>query len=488
MSTTRVPTRRDLRQISPWVWEVSASFRDDMRAPARLYADEDILAQALSDRSLEQLVNTATLPGIVGYAMAMPDVHQGYGFPIGGVAATSVSDGVVSPGGVGYDINCGVRLLSTGLPAHDVAPFIGELMSALFREVPVGVGSSGEVRVDRQELRQVLAEGAGWAVRKGMGLAADLGHTEDHGCLAGADPSKVSPRALERGLDQVGTLGSGNHFLEIDEITEVYDEAAAVALGLRQGDLCVWIHCGSRGLGHQVCSDYVRALQPAVSHYKITIPDRELVCAPVESPEGRDYLAAMACAANYAWANRQVITHFVRRVFERVLRGRLGEPALAMVYDVCHNIAKIEMHSVEGRPARVCVHRKGATRAFGPGRAEVPEAYRQLGQPVLIPGSMGTGSYVLLGTERAMAETFGSACHGAGRTMSRHGATRSISGRELRLDLERSGIAVRAHSDKGLAEEAPQAYKDVDAVVEVVHQHGMARRVARTRPLGVMKG
>lgn len=488
MSTTRIPTRRDLRQVSPWVWEVPASFREDMRAPARLYADANILEQALSDRSLEQLVNTATLPGIVGYAMAMPDVHQGYGFPIGGVAATRVSDGVVSPGGVGYDINCGVRLLSTNLRARDVAPHMNDLMSALFAAVPVGVGSSSEVRVDRQELRKVLVEGAGWAVGKGMGTAADLEHTEDCGRLAGADPAKVSPRALERGLDQVGTLGSGNHFLELDEITAVYDEAAAAALGLRQGDLCVWIHCGSRGLGHQVCTDYVRALQPAVSRYKIALPDRELVCAPVESPEGRDYLAAMACAANYAWANRQVITHFVRRAFEQVLKGRLGAPTLTMVYDVCHNIAKLETHTVEGRAMRVCVHRKGATRAFGPGCAEVPAAYRALGQPVLIPGSMGTGSYVLLGTAQAMAETFGSTCHGAGRTMSRHGAMRSVSGRELRRELESSGIAVRAHSDKGLAEEAPHAYKDVDAVVEVVHQHGMARRVARTRPLGVMKG
>lgn len=488
MSTTRVPTRRDLRQISPWVWEVSASFRDDMRAPARLYADEDILAQALSDRSLEQLVNTATLPGIVGYAMAMPDVHQGYGFPIGGVAATSVSDGVVSPGGVGYDINCGVRLLSTGLPAHDVAPFIGELMSALFREVPVGVGSSGEVRVDRQELRQVLAEGAGWAVRKGMGLAADLGHTEDHGCLAGADPSKVSPRALERGLDQVGTLGSGNHFLEIDEITEVYDEAAAVALGLRQGDLCVWIHCGSRGLGHQVCSDYVRALQPAVSHYKITIPDRELVCAPVESPEGRDYLAAMACAANYAWANRQVIAHLVRETFAEELGGKVPNTHLAMVYDVCHNIAKVETHEVDGSSRKLCVHRKGATRAFGPGRPELSAAFRHTGHPVLIPGDMGTGSYVLVGTEAAMQETFGSSCHGAGRVMSRSQARRSVRVDELRAELEREQIVIQAGSRAGLVEEAPQAYKDLDRVVNVVHEAGIARRVARTRPLGVIKG
>lgn len=483
-----VPSREDLQQRSPWVWEVPATFRADMRVPARLYADEDILAQALSDRSLEQLVNTATLPGIVGQAMAMPDVHQGYGFPIGGVAATRVSDGVVSPGGVGYDINCGVRLLSTRLHARDVLPHMGELMTALFAEVPVGVGSAGEVRIDRRELRTVLVEGAGWAVRKGLGDRLDLEHTEDQGCLAGADPSKVSSRALERGLEQVGTLGSGNHFLELDEVITIYDEAAAEALGLREGDLCVWIHCGSRGLGHQVCTDYVRSLQPALNKYHVAIPDRELVCAPVSSPEGQDYLAAMACAANYAWANRQAITHFVRRVFARVLGQRLGDPELRMVYDVCHNIAKIETHRVDGHPESLCVHRKGATRAFGPGRPEVPADYRAVGQPVLIPGSMGTGSYVLVGTGVAMAETFGSTCHGAGRTMSRHGAIQSVSGGQLRRDLEQRGIAVRAQSDKGLAEEAPQAYKDVDAVVNVVHSHGMARKVARTRPLGVMKG
>ncbi len=488
MSAGHIPGRKDVRRVSAWLYEVPHTFRQDMRVSARLYADENILDQALSDRSLEQLVNTATLPGIVGHAMAMPDVHQGYGFPIGGVAATRVSDGVVSPGGVGYDINCGVRLLSTRLRASDVRPHMGDLMTALFGQVPVGVGSEGDVRVDKQELRAVLAEGAAWAVRKGFGDAADLAHTEDGGCLPGADPAKVSPRALERGLEQVGTLGSGNHFLELDEVTEVFDSAAAEVLGLHVGDLCVWIHCGSRGLGHQVCTDYVRLLQPALNRYNIAIPDRELVCAPVTSPEGRDYLAAMACAANYAWANRQVITHLVRRAFERTLKGKLGEADLRMVYDVCHNIAKIETHLVEGKATRVCVHRKGATRAFGPGRAEVPEDYRALGQPVLIPGSMGTGSYVLVGTESAMAETFGSTCHGAGRTMSRHGATRSVSGGELRRELEQSGIAVRAESDKGLAEEAPQAYKDVDEVVNVVHEQGMARKVARTRPLGVMKG
>jgi tRNA-splicing ligase RtcB len=486
--SANMPKRKDLRRVSAWAWELPAAFRADMRVPARLYADDDILEQALSDRSLEQLVNTATLPGIVGHALAMPDVHQGYGFPIGGVAATRVSDGVVSPGGVGYDINCGVRLLATRLRADEVAPYVSDLMTALFTEVPVGVGSSGDVRMNKQELRALLTEGAGWAVRQGLGVAADLEHTEDQGCLPGADPAAVSARALERGLEQVGTLGSGNHFLELDEITEIYNAQAAETMGLRVGDLCVWIHCGSRGLGHQVCSDYVRALQPAVARYGITIPDRELVCAPVDSREGRDYLAAMACAANYAWANRQVITQLVRRAFERVLQGKLADSGLTMVYDVCHNIAKIETHAVEGRLQRLCVHRKGATRAFGPGRPEVPAAYRAIGQPVLIPGSMGTGSYVLVGTELAMAETFGSTCHGAGRTMSRHGATRSVRGDELRRELESQGIAIRAHSNKGLAEEAPQAYKDVDAVVNVVHQYGMARKVARTRPLGVMKG
>jgi tRNA-splicing ligase RtcB (3'-phosphate/5'-hydroxy nucleic acid ligase) len=480
--------KSELNRLAPYLWEVPKGWREDMRVPGRIYADEEILDMALADRSIEQLVNTTTLPGIVGYAMAMPDVHQGYGFPIGGVAATALPDGVISPGGVGYDINCGVRLLTSTIEAEAIRPHMQDVMDALYAAVPTGVGASRGAKLSDQELSRVLEQGSEWAVRSGQATARDLEHTEDHGRMEGADASAVSARARERGRDQIGTLGSGNHFLEVDEIVEVYDEEVAGAFGLVPGRVTVWIHCGSRGLGHQVCSDYVRLMQGATAKYHITLPDRELVCAPLDTPEGRQYLAAMACAANYAWANRQVITHLVRGAFERALAGKLPPANLEVLYDVCHNIAKIEEHTVDGRRVRLCVHRKGATRAFGPGRPEVPAAWRHLGQPVLIPGDMGSGSYVLVGTERAMAETFGSTCHGAGRTMSRGAAKRAVRGQQLRAELEAAHIVVRAGSMAGLAEEAPSAYKDLERVVRVVHEAGLARRVARTRPLGVMKG
>jgi len=480
--------KRELNRLSPYLWEVPKGWRGDMRVPGRIYADEGILEAALADRSIEQLVNTTTLPGIVGHAMAMPDVHQGYGFPIGGVAATALPDGVISPGGVGYDINCGVRLLTSTLEAEAIRPHMQDVMSALYAAVPTGVGAARGARLSDKELRRVLEQGAEWAVRAGQGTARDVEHTEDGGRMPQADASAVSARAQERGRDQIGTLGSGNHFLEVDEVVEVYDEGVAGAFGLVPGRVTVWIHCGSRGLGHQVCSDYVRLMQQATAKYGITLPDRELVCAPLDTPEGRQYLAAMACAANYAWANRQAITHLVRGAFERVLAGKLPPANLEVLYDVCHNIAKLEEHTVGGRAMRLCVHRKGATRAFGPGRMEVPARWRHLGQPVLIPGDMGSGSYVLVGAERAMAETFGSTCHGAGRTMSRGEAKRTVRGQQLRAELEASGIVVRAGSMAGLAEEAPAAYKDLDRVVQVVHEAGLARKVARTRPLGVMKG
>jgi tRNA-splicing ligase RtcB (3'-phosphate/5'-hydroxy nucleic acid ligase) len=481
-------SRNDLVRVDQWTYDLPTLLRSDMRVPARLYASESILADALEDRSLDQLLNTTTLPGIVGRSLAMPDMHQGYGFPIGGVAATALPDGVISPGGVGYDINCGVRVLATGLKASAIRPKLDTLLAALFQSVPSGVGSSRDRPLSSKELERLLRQGSRWAVSRGWGRPEDIDHTEDGGTLEGADPAALSERARERGLDQVGTLGSGNHFLEIDEITDIYDDQAAEALGLREGCVAVWIHCGSRGLGHQVCTDAVRTMQKAISHYQIDLPDRELACAPLSSPEGKQYLAAMACAANYAWANRQTITHRVREAFSRTLGGDLAKDDLSLVYDVCHNIAKIETHIVDGEEHQVCVHRKGATRAFGPGYPEVPQSLRHLGQPVLVPGSMGTSSYIMLGTERAMQETFGSCCHGAGRVKSRSQSRRDTRGETLKQQLRDRGIVVLTDSLRGLAEEAPDAYKAVDDVVKVVGGAGLARRVARSIPMGVIKG
>lgn len=481
-------TRHDLRQTSSWEWEIPSSFRPDMRVPARVYMSEVLLEAALGDRALEQLVNTATLPGIVQHALAMPDMHQGYGFPIGGVVATALPDGVISPGGVGYDINCGVRLLRTGIAAEALQPHMDSLMTALYENVASGVGASSALHLSNAQLEGVLHQGAGWAVAQGLGAAEDLVCTEDNGQLKDADAAALSSRAKERGLAQLGTLGSGNHFLEIDRVEDVYDTAVAEAYGLRAGEAVVWIHCGSRGLGHQVCTDAVRQMQAAVGKYGIDIPDRELVCAPFSSPEAQAYYRAMCAAANYAWANRQVITQLVRQTFERELPANLRSAVPAMVYDVCHNIAKVEEHFVAGKRQRLCVHRKGATRAFGPSRPEVPVPYRTVGQPVLIPGNMQAGSYVLAGTDFALDATFGSSCHGAGRTLSRHAARRRVRGSDLKARLESGRIVVRAGSLSGLAEEAPVAYKDVDEVVEVTHKSGLATRVVRTVPLGVIKG
>jgi tRNA-splicing ligase RtcB len=418
----------------------------------------------------------------------MPDIHQGYGFPIGGVVATELPHGVISPGGVGYDINCGVRLLASPLEADAVRPHLDHLATVLYANCPSGVGQGGPVKLKPGELDEVMENGARWALKRGFATEADLDRTEEGGCLAGADAGKVSARARERGRGQVGTLGAGNHFIEVDVVDRVQDETAARRLGLFPGQVVVQIHCGSRGLGHQVCTDYVNLFQKAVRQYGLTLPDRELVCAPVGSPEGRDYLAAMQAAANYAFANRQVLAFHIRRSFEQVLAGRVKNHHLFQVYDIAHNMAKIESHTVGGRRLTLCVHRKGATRAFGPGSEVLPAAYRDIGQPVLVPGSMGTSSWVLVGTEGAMDQTFGSTCHGAGRTMSRHQAKRSVHGAGLREELEARGIHVRAGSLSGLAEEAPGAYKDVDRVVEVVHGAGIARRVARLTPLAVIKG
>ena len=481
--------RSDLVRISEYVWEIPMSFRSDMHVPARIYASEELLELILRDRSLEQLVNTAAMPGVVKRVLVMPDAHQGYGPPIGGVVPTRYPEGVISPGAVGYDINCGVRLMASGIVANDVEEDIDDLISTLFHSIPSGVGKGGGARrVSVGEMDQVLVEGAAWAVKAGYGQPEDLERLEEGGTMEGADPSAVSAKAKKRGGSQLGTLGSGNHFVEIQELEKIYDKEVASAFGLFEGQLTVEIHSGSRGLGHQVCSDYVKSLQGAVRKYGIELPDRQLVCAPLDSPEGRRYFGAMASAANYAWANRQCMAQLARRSFEEVLAGKAKDFDLRTVYDVAHNIARVEEHVVDGERMRLCVHRKGATRAFGPGHPAVTGAYRGVGQPVLVPGDMGTASYVLVGTAQAMEEAFGTCCHGAGRKMSRRAAKRKVHGGTLRRELEDQGIRVRAGSMPGLAEEAPDAYKDIEAVIGVVDGAGLARKVARLRPLAVMKG
>jgi tRNA-splicing ligase RtcB len=481
-------TRADLKRVSDYLYEVPSSFRHDMRVPAYFFADEEILAKALEDRSLEQLVNTATLPGIVGQAMAMPDIHQGYGFPIGGVVATRWPDGVISPGGVGYDINCGVRVIGTNLDVQEIRPYLDTLADALYKHLPSGVGVKGHLHINKAELDQILLDGSRWALREGYARPEDVAHTEEGGRMANADPAKVSKSARERGLEQVGTLGSGNHFAEIDVVTAIHHSDAADVLGLRKDQVVVQVHCGSRGLGHQVATDYIEQFQRASNRFGFQLPDRQLICAPLDSPEGQSYLAAMNCAANYAWANRQVLTHQIREAFEEVLGGKVRHHDLFVIYDVAHNMAKIETHDVGGRPMRVCVHRKGATRSFGPHHPDIPADYREVGQPVLVPGSMGTASYILVGTAESMRLTFGSCCHGAGRVLSRAEAKRQVRGENLRGELTQDGIVVRAGSMAGLAEEAPQAYKDVDRVVAVVEAAGLARVVARLEPIAVIKG
>lgn len=480
--------KRDFRKVDEYTWELPTDYRSDMRVPVRVFADSELFEAAFRDRSVEQLIDTSTLPGIVKYAMALPDVHQGYGFPIGGVAGIDASEGVISPGGVGYDINCGVRLLASNLDVEEVGPFREDLMTALYQSCPSGLGGDGRIRVNKRELDELVRGGASWALKQGLARTEDVECTEEHGSLTGAKPSQVSERAKERGLSQVGSLGSGNHFLELDVVQEVYDLDAAESFGLREGQIVVQIHCGSRGFGHQICDDYVKSLQSAVKKYDIYLPNRQLVCAPINSPEGQAYYGAMACAVNYAFVNRQVLAMGAREAFERVLGGKVSDFDLYQVYDVAHNIAKFEEHEVNGGRRRLCVHRKGATRCFPPGHEGVPVAYRDVGQPVLVPGSMGTASYVLAGQQRAMELTFGSTCHGAGRTMSRTQARKEVWGHDLREKLEAQGIAVRASSMKGLAEEAPLAYKDVSRVVETVHGLGIAHKVARLEPLGVVKG
>jgi tRNA-splicing ligase RtcB len=481
--------KSDLVRINEYVWEIPASYRSDMKVPARIYASDELLNLIFRDESLNQLVNTAAMPGVVKRVLVMPDAHQGYGPPIGGVVPTRYPDGVISPGAVGYDINCGVRLMASELTAKEVKYEIDDLITALYRNIPSGVGEGGGARnVSAREMDEVMVKGAAWAVKAGYGRPEDLERLEEGGAMGGADPGAVSPRAKKRGGPQLGTLGSGNHFIEIQEVEQIFDEPVARAFGLFEGQLVLQIHSGSRGFGHQVCSDYVQSLQKAVQKYNIQLPDRQLVCAPLNTPEGKAYFGAMVAAANYAWANRQCMAELARRSFEEVLAGRVKRFDLHTVYDVCHNVAKIEEHVVDGKKMRLCVHRKGATRAFGPGHPAVTSIYRAVGQPVLVPGDMGTASYVLVGTTDAMEQSFGTSCHGAGRTMSRSAAKKKIHGGALRQELEQRGIHVRAGSLAGLAEEAPEAYKDVDAVVQVVDGAGLARKVARMRPLAVMKG
>jgi len=480
-------SKKELRRIEEYLWEIPQDYRADMRVPARIYANDKLLEAALQDRSVEQLINTACLPGVIKYALAMPDIHQGYGPPIGGVIAMSMKDGVVSPGAVGYDINCGVRLLISELDAVQVKPMMGEIMDVLYAQLPSGVGRGGDLRVSGKDMDDVLERGAEWVVAKGFGTKEDLEHTEEQGRLAGARASAVSRKAKERGEDQIGTLGAGNHFVELGEVVEVYDEKVAEAFGLHPGQLVLWVHSGSRGLGHQVCTDYVNNMQRVVAKYNIRLPDRELVCAPVNSPEGQEYMAAMACAANYAWANRQMLMHRVRNILDRALAPRFKRRSFRLIYDVAHNIAKVEEFVIDGHKMRLVVHRKGATRAFGPEHPELPVDYREVGQPVLVPGDMGTASYVLVGTAEAAEKSFASSCHGAGRVASRHAALKQIRGEDLQKRLAEQGITIRGPW-KGLAEEAPEAYKDIDSVVEVVHKAGLARKVAKMVPLGVIKG
>lgn len=467
--------------------EIPLSYKQGMRVKGIIYVDE-ILEKELEEQSIEQVANVATLPGIVGYSMAMPDIHTGYGFAIGGVAAFDLKTGIVSPGGVGYDINCGVRLLRSNLTRNDVIPKIREIVEILYQEIPSGVGSKGKIRLGPDDEKQILLKGARWAVESGFGEAEDLERIESGGYIEGADPSLISNKAYERGRAQQGTLGSGNHFLEVQYVDEIYDERAANVIGLFKDQITIMIHTGSRGFGHQVCTDFLEIMERASKKYGIMLPDRELACAPYESEEAKEYLSAMKAAANYAWANRQCIMHWTREAFMKIFKTSPRELGMSLIYDVAHNIAKIEEHIVNGKKMRLIVHRKGATRAFPPGHPELPDIYRSIGQPVLIPGDMGRVSFVLLGTEKAMKETFGSTCHGAGRVLSRHQAIKKAKGRSIKRELEDRGIIVRSAGRETLAEEMSDAYKDISNVVDVVHKAGISRKVARLRPLGVIKG
>jgi len=486
----RAPSEKvHLERVDDYTWRIPR-YKAGMRVPGLVFANESLLEKMRTDRTLEQCSNVAHLPGIYKNAITLPDGHEGYGFPIGGVAATDYEEGVISPGGVGYDINCGVRLLSTNLTEQDVRPKLAQLTESIFNNVPSGLGSRRkDFSVSSRDLDQLVTEGVQWLVNKGIGWQNDSEHCEEHGHMENANPEKVSSTAKSRGLTQIGTLGSGNHFLEIQKVDKIYNPETAKVFGITQeGQVTVMIHCGSRGYGHQVCSDYLRVMERAVEKYKITLPDRELACAPGNSPEAKDYVQAMACAVNYAFCNRQAIMHWVRQSFQQVYHQDAEKFGLKLVYDVAHNIAKVETHKIEGGNKKVWVHRKGATRAFPAGREEIPRDYRADGQPVLIPGSMGTSSWVLVGQEKAMDLTFGSTAHGAGRMMSRAAAKRRFWGGEIKTALEKRGIVIRSASAMVLAEEADLAYKDVDVVVDVSDKVGIATKVARMVPLAVVKG
>ncbi len=479
---------KDFIKISDFEWEIEKTYRYGMIVPVRVFASEKIIKGSLDDNSLEQAVNSSFLPGLRGHFCVMPDVHQGYGFPIGGVAASDYETGVISPGGIGYDINCGVRLLSSDIPYVMAAPLIEDLAILLFQNCPSGVGKRGIAHLSNKDFQRICMEGSKWALKNGYATPTDIEFTEDNGCIPGADLTTVSPRAIERGLTQTGSLGSGNHFIEVDVVEEIFDEKSARIMGLTKNHLAVQIHSGSRGFGHQICTDFVREFQPLNNKYHINIPDRELVCAPIQSKEGQSYLAAMSCAANFAFCNRQLLSSVVGDTFEEVFSKVTSKFQLRLIYDLAHNIGKIETHDIDGRKLKVCVHRKGATRAFGPGFPEVPEKYRQIGQPVLIPGSMGTASWVMTGTETGMKKSFGSSCHGAGRVMSRTQAKKSVRGETLLKQLKEEGIFIRAGSISGVAEEAPEAYKNIDLVVESAVGAGLVKKVARLRPVAVIKG
>jgi tRNA-splicing ligase RtcB (3'-phosphate/5'-hydroxy nucleic acid ligase) len=477
-----------LEKIDDYRWLIPQT--GAMRVPGLVFADSDLIRSIQEDQSLTQVANVATLPGIVGHSMAMPDIHWGYGFPIGGVAAFDMEEGIVSPGGVGYDINCGCRLMTTQLRGDDIHPFIKDLVSALFKRIPSGVGSKSPIHLSRSEENQVAVTGAAWAVKRALGTPEDLNRTEDNGAMEGADPSVLSERAVKRGRDQLGTLGSGNHFLEIQVVDQIFDQEKARQYRLFEGQVTVFIHTGSRGFGHQICDDFLKEMSRSAfaGRPSFELPDRQLACAPLSSDLGRRYLAAMACAANYAWANRQVLMHWTMETFLKTLSIRPEELGMNLLYDVCHNIAKKEIHRVSGEATMVCVHRKGATRALPPGHPLLPEAYRATGQPVLIPGDMGTRSYVLAGASGSMERSFGSSCHGAGRLLSRTQAVKRAKGRAIHRELEDRGIVVQSRGIRTLKEEMPEAYKDISQVVDVVEGANLATKVARVRPLGVIKG
>lgn len=477
-----------IEKISDYKWKIDKKYNPAMKVDGIIYADDKIMKSLENEGAVEQVANVACLPGIALNSLAMPDIHWGYGFPIGGVAAFRKSDGVITPGGIGYDINCGVRLLRTNLKFEDVKEKIKQLTDNIFINIPSGVGKKGLIKLNKKDLHNVLKKGALWSVENGFGEAADIEFTESSGVMDEAEPSNVSQNSLNRGADQLGTLGSGNHFIEIQVVSDIYDEITAREFGIYKGQLTILIHTGSRGLGHQVCTDYLSLFNRAVIKYAIEIPDRQLACAPINSSEGNDYFSAMASAANFAWANRQVISHYLREAFEKVFKTSYSELGMSLVYDVSHNIAKFETHMISNKKEILCVHRKGATRAFPRGHIELPDRYKNTGQPVLVPGDMGRCSYLMVGAENSLQETFGSSCHGAGRQMSRSQAKKKINGRELEKELNDKGIYIRTESYSGLSEEAPEAYKNVIDIVQVCHNANISRKVAKMKPLGVIKG